>query len=180
MCHKLEDSQQMRKKYFLKEYINDYEEDTHEQNLLQSSEFRPVQLELSRVCANWLLGQLPPTLCNASLRVEPSQLCAIVGPVGSGKSAILHLILKELPLGAGTVSIRKKYKKDFNERETARGYILDNPNLRISYASQVPWIFTGTIKENILFGQPYNQVRYDEVKAYTIRKIMINLFQIVF
>ncbi|XP_033220102.1 multidrug resistance-associated protein 4-like isoform X2 [Belonocnema kinseyi] len=163
MSHKQERSQQMRKKYFLQEHITDKEEATHEQNLLQSSEFRPVQVEVSRACANWLLGQLPPTLCNASLRVEPGQLCEIVGPVGSGKSAILHLILKELPLAAGTVSIRKKYKKDLKERETARGYILDNPNFRISYASQVPWIFTGTIKENILFGQPYNQVRYDEV-----------------
>ena len=144
-------------------YTTSHEEEKDE-NLLQNSKFKPVQLELSRASANWLLGQLPPTLCNASLKVEPGQLCAIVGPVGSGKSAILHLILKELPLGAGTVSIRQKYKEGCKEKETARGYILDNPNLKISYASQVPWIFTGTIKENILFGQPYNQDRYDEVK----------------
>lgn len=33
----------------------------------------------------------------------------------------------------------------------------------ISYASQEPWIFSGTIKENILFGKPFNNIWFDQV-----------------
>ena len=34
---------------------------------------------------------------------------------------------------------------------------------RISYASQVPWIFSGTLKENILFNMPFNHDHYQAV-----------------
>lgn len=137
----------------------------------ENEEINPVKIELNRVCANWVSCQLPPTLCNVSLKVPPGQLCALVGPVGSGKSAILHLLLKELPLGAGNVSIRQKYKNGELESDIFRGFHIDNPNMKISYASQVPWIFTGTIRENILFGNPYDKARYDEVENMRINLI---------
>ena len=33
----------------------------------------------------------------------------------------------------------------------------------MSYASQEPWIFSGTLKDNILFGQPFDQAWFDRV-----------------
>ena len=33
----------------------------------------------------------------------------------------------------------------------------------ISYASQEPWIFSGTIKENILFGESFNKIWFNKV-----------------
>ena len=33
----------------------------------------------------------------------------------------------------------------------------------VSYASQEPWIFSGTLKENIIFGQPFDQAWFDRV-----------------
>ncbi|EGI64410.1 Canalicular multispecific organic anion transporter 1 [Acromyrmex echinatior] len=56
----------------------------------------PVYVKLQRVSAS---DQLPPILCNINLTIEPGQLCAVVGAVGSGKSSILHLLLKELNPG---------------------------------------------------------------------------------
>lgn len=40
-------------------------------------------------------------------------------------------------------------------------------NGTIAYASQVPWIMNDTIKNNILFGQPYNEKRYKEAIKYS-------------
>ncbi|XP_050461230.1 ATP-binding cassette sub-family C member 4-like isoform X2 [Cataglyphis hispanica] len=125
---------------------------------------RPVCVKLHRVSANWINGQLPPTLCDISAIINPGELCALVGPVGSGKSSVLYLLLKELNPGAGTVVFMHESSKNVSyENKMVNGYHMDNTNLRISYASQEPWLFSGTVKDNILFGQPFDRVRYNEV-----------------
>ncbi|XP_003399081.1 ATP-binding cassette sub-family C member 4 isoform X1 [Bombus terrestris] len=127
-------------------------------NLNNVDEQVQVSIILERVSANWVPKQLPPTLCNISMKIENGELCALVGPVGSGKSSILQLLLKELPLGAGRV---KLYGKPFQDVEYDKeGYASNIPNLRISYASQEAWLFSGTVRDNILFGQPYDKDRY--------------------
>ncbi|XP_012135510.2 ATP-binding cassette sub-family C member 4 isoform X5 [Megachile rotundata] len=123
------------------------------QNLTKKPEHTPVSIVLEHVSANWIPKQLPPTLCNISMEIESGQLCALVGPVGSGKSSFLNLLLKELPLGAGRLKFHYKPLDDLNNEH-------DASNLRISYASQETWLFAGTLRDNILFGQPYNKERY--------------------
>jgi len=120
-----------------------------------------VYVKLQRVSANWISGQLPPTLCNINLTIKPDQLCAVVGAVGSGKSSILHLLLKELNRSTGSVlrAPRSIIFRAIYPLDTSR----NNPNLRISYASQEPWLFGGTVRDNILFGQSYNKARYTQV-----------------
>lgn len=130
---------------------------------LQGLSDLPVGIKLQRVSANWINGQLPPTLCNINLTIKPGQLCAVVGAVGSGKSSILHLLLKDLCPGAGSVILTQDSKNSFRDNGSS-GYFM-NPNLRISYASQEPWLFGGTVRENILFGQPYDKTRYTQVIA---------------
>lgn len=66
---------------------------------------------------------------------------AIVGEVGSGKSSLLYAILGEMVLHQGWV----------------------HTNGSLSYVPQVPWILSGTIRENILFGEAYNSERYADV-----------------
>lgn len=68
-------------------------------------------------------------------------LTSITGNVGSGKTALLSLILNDLTASEGSISVEGT----------------------IAYASQEPWLFPGTIRQNILFGQPYNKERYDKV-----------------
>ncbi|XP_029676365.1 multidrug resistance-associated protein 4-like [Formica exsecta] len=131
-----------------------------EQELYHS---RPVCVKLHRVSANWINGQLPPTLCDVSAIINPGELYALVGPVGSGKSSVLHLLLKELNPGAGTVVFTHDSSNNVSYDKMVNGYHMDNLNLRISYASQEPWLFGGTVKDNILFGQPFDRVRYNEV-----------------
>lgn len=130
----------------------------------ESSRNRPVCVKLHRVSANWVNGQLPPTLCNISAIINPGGLYALVGPVGSGKSSMLYVLLKELDLGAGSIILTHDPSKNVSySKMTNSHYHIDNSNIRISYASQEAWLFGGTVRDNILFGQPFNKVRYNEV-----------------
>ncbi|XP_036142951.1 multidrug resistance-associated protein 4-like isoform X2 [Monomorium pharaonis] len=122
----------------------------------------PVCVEFQHVSANWISGKLPPTLCNINLIIKPGQLCAMVGAVGSGKSSMLHLLLKELNPGAGSVTLIQDSSKNLIQGNLSNGYFTNNPNLRISYASQEPCFFGGTVRDNILFGQPYDKARYTQ------------------
>ncbi|XP_034193261.2 ATP-binding cassette subfamily C member 4 [Osmia lignaria lignaria] len=125
----------------------------------ESKERGSVSIVLERVSANWIAKQLPPSICNVSIKIQSGQLCALIGPVGSGKSSLLYLLLNELPVGAGSLKMHCKPLEQ-NIGQNNQGQIVETSNLRISYASQEPWLFSGTIRENILFGQPYDKARY--------------------
>lgn len=69
--------------------------------------------------------------------------CDYVYGICLPQSSLLHLLLGELPISGGRVELSEGSK--------------------LSYASQEPWLFTGTVRNNILFGQTYDQKRYREV-----------------
>ncbi|XP_011701755.1 PREDICTED: multidrug resistance-associated protein 4-like, partial [Wasmannia auropunctata] len=123
----------------------------------------PVYVKLQCVSVNWISGQLPPTLCDINLTIEPGQLCTVVGAVGSGKSSLLYLLLKELNIDSGSVILTQNSSRSNFQDNLSDGYFTSNSNLRISYASQEPWLFDGTVRENILFGQSYDKARYMQV-----------------
>lgn len=74
---------------------------------------------------------------NIDLNIEVGRLCSIVGIVGSGKSTLFQVILGELELDSGSVTI----------------------NGTVSYASQEPWLFEGTIRQNIVFIEKFVEER---------------------
>ncbi|KAJ3267966.1 hypothetical protein HDV01_003692, partial [Terramyces sp. JEL0728] len=81
------------------------------------------------------------TELSLNLDIQRSTLNAIVGKVGSGKSLVLAAIIEELNLKSGSVAV----------------------NGSISYAAQQPWILNQSIKENILFGKPYDEKAFERV-----------------
>ncbi|KAM9674301.1 ATP-binding cassette sub-family C member 4-like [Dama dama] len=91
--------------------------------------------------AFWEKASGTPTLQGLSFTVRPGELLAVVRPVGSGKSSLLSSLLGELLPSQGKVSVHG----------------------RIAYVSQQPWVFSGTVKSNILFGKKYGKDRYEEV-----------------
>jgi ABC-type multidrug transport system fused ATPase/permease subunit len=79
-----------------------------------------------------------PVLSDVSLSVEPGALFAVVGPVGSGKSSLCNAVLNEMVLAEGAVSVRGS----------------------LAYAAQSPWILNGSLRDNIVFGRPFDEKRY--------------------
>ncbi|GAB6021564.1 hypothetical protein CHUAL_004160 [Chamberlinius hualienensis] len=71
---------------------------------------------------------------------KPS-LTMVMGPVGSGKSTLLMTMLKEMYIASGEV----------------------NMGGSVTYMPQEPWIFPSTVRQNIIFGLPFDKVRYDIV-----------------
>ena len=81
------------------------------------------------------------SLKDINFDVKGNKLIGITGPVGCGKTSILHAITGELPCVTGSV--------------TCKG--------RLVYVSQTPWLFSGTIRDNILFGEEFVKEKYRSV-----------------
>ncbi|CAG9783009.1 unnamed protein product [Diatraea saccharalis] len=109
---------------------------------MEKEKQKPTALVLANVSASWHPDTIVNTLRHINLTIQPGEFVGIAGLVGSGKSSLLQLILGELPASEGVVSLG---------------------GARISYASQEPWLFVATVRQNILFGLPYDPVRYKKV-----------------
>ncbi|KAK3753079.1 hypothetical protein QZH41_019291, partial [Actinostola sp. cb2023] len=83
----------------------------------------------------------PNILHNISIQATHNELTIITGPVGSAKTSLLMAIQGEIPLSTGTLSVQGKK----------------------AYVSQIPWIFSGSIRDNIVFGKTYDEVRYQRI-----------------
>ena len=86
-----------------------------------------------------------PVLHDVSLRVEPYQTVALVGPTGSGKTSITALAHRFYDVWEGAVLVG-----GVDVREVT----LDSLGHTISMVLQEPFLFSGTILENIRYGLP--------------------------
>ncbi|CAH1788032.1 unnamed protein product [Owenia fusiformis] len=80
-------------------------------------------------------------LNDINFEIQQNQLVGVCGQVGHGKSTLCEAILGELELIRGDIRI----------------------NGTIGYAPQTPWLFNDTVKENILFGELFDEIRYKHV-----------------
>ncbi|XP_057653043.1 ATP-binding cassette sub-family C member 4-like [Diorhabda carinulata] len=94
---------------------------------------------LTKINASWTLQNR--TLRDINLEIPPGILCAVIGPVGAGKSSLLQLLLGELPIKSGKIQMGGE----------------------ISYCSQEPWLFQSTVRNNILFGNEFDKFWYEKV-----------------
>jgi ABC-type multidrug transport system fused ATPase/permease subunit len=80
-------------------------------------------------------------LSNINLNVPKGSLMMVAGPVASGKSNLLKSILGDLTVREGT---------SFTSHSRA-------------YVPQIPWTALGTIRDNIVFGKPFDEAHYRKV-----------------
>ncbi|KAJ3486309.1 hypothetical protein NLI96_g4318 [Meripilus lineatus] len=81
------------------------------------------------------------------------ELTVVTGPTASGKTALLMALLGEMTKTSGTL-IMSKTPTQIDAHSLTHA---------ISYAAQSPWLRHQSIKENILFGYPYDEERYNAV-----------------
>ena len=85
-----------------------------------------------------------PLIKDLSFRVEPGQTVAIVGPTGAGKTTLVNLIMRFYELNSGRILIDGQDIAEVS-REDLRS--------RTGMVLQDPWLFAGTIRDNIRYGQ---------------------------
>ena len=97
-----------------------------------------VAMKMEDASFSWDREAETPTIKNVSVDVKKGQLVAVVGTVGCGKSSLISSFLGELEKIDGRVIV----------------------NGRVAYVAQQAWIMNETLKNNILFNQPYDEPKY--------------------
>ncbi|XP_048630438.1 ABC transporter C family member 2 [Brassica napus] len=124
---------------------------TEERILLPNPPIEPGQpaISIRNGFFSWDAKGDRPTLSNINLDVPLGSLVAVVGSTGEGKTSLVSAILGELPATSDAMV-------------TLRG--------SVAYVPQVSWIFNATVRDNILFGSPFDRERYERVLDVTALK----------
>ena len=101
------------------------------------------QIELRRV--NFSYGSDAPVLRDVSLVIEAGQTVALVGPTGAGKSTIANLVARFYDVSEGAVRIDDIDVRTVTQQSLRR---------QTGIVSQEPFLFAGTVLDNIRFGLP--------------------------
>jgi ATP-binding cassette subfamily C (CFTR/MRP) protein 4 len=112
---------------------------TSRQSLNQNRESSGVFVR--NVSVKWDSSLPNYVLKDATFKAKSSELVAVIGTAGSGKSTLLQVILKEITILSGDVVVGGS----------------------LSYTPQQPSIFIGSVRDNILFGEPMDKQKYQEV-----------------
>ncbi|WBL17599.1 thiol reductant ABC exporter subunit CydD [Sutcliffiella sp. NC1] len=118
----------------------------------------PPNIQLNNL--SFTYGEDSFSLQNINAIFEPYSQIAIVGPSGSGKTSLLHLIAGMYLPSTGEVLINNQPLFNYDEREWFD---------KLIYISQDPYIFSGTIKDNIIIACPGENISQDEL-TYVIEK----------
>ncbi|XP_015762179.1 PREDICTED: multidrug resistance-associated protein 4-like [Acropora digitifera] len=106
-------------------------------------------LKASKITCHWNGTNEASVLSDVSIEVKENKLLLVTGPVGSGKSSLLLAFLDELPPSTGNITRKGK----------------------IVYVPQTAWVYSGTLRDNILFNQEFDEEKYDRtIEACDLRK----------
>ncbi|KAA8894873.1 P-loop containing nucleoside triphosphate hydrolase protein [Sphaerosporella brunnea] len=137
---------------------------------LDSAEKEPIITDSSRIAmvdatVAWAADTEDETdrfcLRNINLEFPLGELSLVSGRTGSGKSLLLSALLGEADLISGRIEMPPVplAVERFDFKANPSNWILPNA---VAYVSQIPWIENGSIRDNIVFGLPFNEPRYNK------------------
>ncbi|NXP64227.1 MRP4 protein, partial [Chloropsis cyanopogon] len=130
------------KNFLMLDEVSDFKPQLHGSN-------ENIILHVQDLTCYWDKSLETPALQQISFTVRRGELLAVIGPVGAGKSSLLSAVLGELPKDKGLINVTG----------------------RIAYVSQQPWVFSGTVRSNILFDKEYEKEKYENVlKVCALKK----------
>jgi ATP-binding cassette subfamily B protein len=86
-----------------------------------------------------------PLITDLSFVAEPGTTVAIVGPTGAGKTTLVNLIMRFYELNGGRIVLDNRNIAEMPRQELRS---------KIGMVLQDTWLFNGTIRENIAYGNP--------------------------
>lgn len=95
-----------------------------------------------------------PTLSDLNFTMKSGDFMVVIGQVGCGKTSLLYSIMHEMEVMKGKLNVAGS----------------------ISYVEQEPFIYSASIKDNILFGNPYDKERLNDAIKYSQMTRDIELF----
>lgn len=101
---------------------------------------------------NFSYNENTPVLKDLSFKAEHGEIVAIVGPTGGGKTTIVNLLMRFYDITSGKILLDDKDIELYKKKDIRKlfGMVL-----------QDSWLFTGTIRENISYGN--NEIDFDKV-----------------
>jgi ABC-type multidrug transport system fused ATPase/permease subunit len=107
------------------------------------------------------------TLRNLSIDFPVGGLSVVAGPTGAGKTSLILALLGEMERLSGQACL----PIEPNQVDLQTGLVH-----KVAYAAQTAWLLNATIRDNILFGEPYDEERYEQViRGCALAKDLENL-----
>jgi ATP-binding cassette subfamily C protein CydD len=112
-----------------------------------------LQILFKNVSLIYQTGEAP-ALNGINLTLKFGEKIAVVGPSGAGKTSIAQLLLRFIEPSAGEILINTSLLKAISQENWLK---------QIAYVPQTPYLFAGSIEENISFGRPSATI--EEIKS---------------
>lgn len=87
-----------------------------------------------------------PIIKDFSAKAEPGQKIAIVGPTGAGKTTMVKLLMRFYDVQSGAILVDGQRIQNFSREDLRRNF---------GMVLQDTWLYSGTIRDNIGYGNPY-------------------------
>lgn len=120
-----------------------HQSNIHNAEMAKSHESKQAAVEFKNVSFSYP-GAEQPAIRNLSFRAEPGEVTAIIGGTGSGKTTLIHLLLRFYDVESGTILL---------DGHSLPALKLESLRQQIGYVPQKAALFSGTVADNIRFGR---------------------------
>lgn len=136
--------------------------------MLSSEKYPDSAIVINNICFNWSKKgknndkknknqtsvQDKFSLKIANINIKKGELVGVIGEIGSGKSSLIQAILNNMNMVQQNQNISNQVNQQSSEMIV---------NGTLGYTEQIPWIQNQTLRDNILFFNPYNKNKYEDI-----------------